>query len=206
LAQALIKVSQLPVKESSKISHSRQKLKVMKTKNYLRQVLPVIAFSAILLAVPFDSDAQKQGKKDKHDKEYKEYRGSHNGGYKYKSDDRHDREYRQKYSVKNRVNYYEHPRYGRVYERFDYSPVVFHSSRDDYYYYGDHFYVYKRGVGYCVAEPPRSSYFKRLPVECERVYVNGNVFFRHGELFFQLSPRGYVMVSAPVQIRISARF
>ena len=86
------------------------------------------------------------------------------------------------------------------------SPVVFHHNRDDYYYYGNHFYTYRRGIGYCVVEPPREMYFSSLPVECERVYVNGHIFFRNGDLFFQLSPRGYAIVSSPIQNNVSARF
>jgi hypothetical protein len=53
---------------------------------------------------------------------------------------------------------------------------------------------------------PRNIYFSRLPMECNRVHVNGQVFFRNGELYFQLSPRGYALVPAPVGISISARF
>jgi hypothetical protein len=49
-------------------------------------------------------------------------------------------------------------------------------------------------------------YFRTLPAECERVYINGNVFFRHGDLFFQFSPRGYSIVTSPAQVRITARF
>jgi len=52
------------------------------------------------------------------------------------------------------MNYYNHPRYGRVYQRFDHNPFVFNSNRGNYYYYGNHFYNYRQGIGYCMIEPP----------------------------------------------------
>jgi hypothetical protein len=36
--------------------------------------------------------------------------------------------------------------------------------------------------------------------------LNGEVFFRYGNLFFQYSPKGYVMVPSPLEIRFTARF
>lgn len=188
----------------------------MKANHIFRQVLPVMLFSTLLLATT-NTSAQNHWKRDKHERN--EYRGRdgraernhYNNGrgnrdYAYRDND--DRGYRYGYEGRSEheSHYFDHPRYGRVYQRFDYNPIVFHHDRDDYYYYGDHFYTYRRGVGYCVVEPPREVYFRTLPSECERVYVNGNVFFRHGSLFFQLSPRGYSMVTPPVQLRISARF
>ncbi len=132
------------------------------------------------------------------------------GNYEHKNWNNREanKEYRPKYINRYKhydSDYYEHPRYGRVYQRFDRSPVVFHHDRDDYYYYGDHFYSYRKGVGYCVVDAPRDVYFRQLPVACERVNVNGNVLFRNGNLFFQLSPRGYALVNLP-GVSISARF
>jgi hypothetical protein len=45
-----------------------------------------------------------------------------------------------------------------------------------------------------------------LPLECNRVYVNGHVFFRNGDLFFKLSRLGYELVPSPFEIRFTARF
>jgi len=195
----------------------------MKTIDNLRKYLPVVIFSTILIASTVEVNAQnyqKEGKKE-NGRERKEYRDSDRDDNRtannYRRDDRdrnyeqkswNDREYRPKYSKKNKyhkADYFEHPRYGRVYQRFDRNPVVFHHDRDDYYYYGDRFYSYRRGVGYCVVEPPRNVYFRQLPVHCERVYVNGNVLFRNGDLFFKLSNRGYALVNLP-GVSISARF
>jgi len=195
----------------------------MKTIDNLRKYLPVVIFSTILIASTVEVNAQnrwKEGKKENgHDrKEYQESdRRDDRTAYNDRRDDRggnyerknwNNREYRPKYSNRNKhyeSDYFEHPRYGRVYQRFDHNPVVFHHDRDDYYYYGDRFYSYRRGVGYCVVDASRNVYFRELPVACERVQVNGNVLFRNGDLYFQLSRRGYALVNLPA-ISISARF
>ena len=193
----------------------------MKTIDHLRKYLPVVIFSTILIASTVEVNAQnnrKDGKKGNDRKEYREssrnndrttdnYRGNDRDRY-YEQKSWSDREYRPKYSKKyknQKSDYFEHPKYGRVYQRFDRNPVVFHHDRDDYYYYGNRFYSYRKGLGYYVVEPPRNVYFKQLPVNCERVYVNGNVLFRNGDLFFKLSNRGYALVNLP-GISISARF
>ena len=199
----------------------------MKTLDNFRQYLPVLMLATAMIAstvVASAEDHHKEGKKE-NGRERKEYRESRHDddrtAYNNRRDDRDgsyerknwnnredDREYRQKYNNRNKhyeSEYFEHPRYGRVYQRFDHNPVVFHNDRDDYYYYGDHFYSYRRGVGYCVVDAPRNVYFRELPVDCERVQVNGNVLFRNGDLYFQLSRRGYALVNLP-GVSISARF
>jgi hypothetical protein len=199
----------------------------MKTLNNFRQYFPVIIFSTILIASTIGVNAQNYRKEEKKEngRERKEYRESDRRddqtAYNDRRDDRggnyirknwnnreNDKKYRPKYNNRNQYyesNYFEHPRYGRVYQRFDHNPLVFHHDRDDYYYYGNHFYSYRKGVGYCVVEPPRNMYFRQLPVNCERVHVNGKVLFRNGDLFFQLSPRGYALVNVP-GVSIFARF
>jgi len=198
----------------------------MKTLNNFRTYFPVLVLATAMIASTIEVKAEdhREGKKG-NGHERKEYRESRHdddrSAYNDRRDDRggyyerknwnsreNDREYRPKYTNRYKhydSNCYEHPRYGRVYQRFDRSPVVFHHDRDDYYYYGNHFYSYRRGVGYCVVDAPRDVYFRELPVRCERVYVNGNAFFRNGDLYFQLSPRGYALVNLPA-ISISARF
>jgi hypothetical protein len=196
----------------------------MKTFNIFNRFLPVLA---ILVAFTFNANAQRSkkesGEKDKNHSEYRSKdrneRFANNRGWdrnkneksdKYsRKDDNYQSEYHPKYSKNwNRRdnNYYEHRQYGRVYKRFDREPSVYSCGRDNYYYYGNHFYNYRRGIGYCAVDAPRNVYFRHLPADCERVYVNGQVFFRNGDFFFQLSPRGYSIVSSPVEVRISARF
>ena len=186
----------------------------MKTQNYIRQSIPVLTICLILIASTIDAGAEEKRNKEKYRTEYR--KSDHHykkDGKSWKNDNswsRDDRysEYHPKYHRKYQSSheYYEHPRYGRVYEQFDCSPVVFRHERNNYYYYGNHFYTYRRGVGYCVVEAPRNVYFSRLPMECNRVHINGQVLFSNGDLYFQLSPRGYAIVPAPAGIRISARF
>jgi hypothetical protein len=125
--------------------------------------------------------------------------GRNNGNY----------EYNQRYSRNSnysRSNYYDHPRYGRVYQQFDHNPVVFRHPQGNYYYSGNNFYTYRRGIGYYVVEPPRDVYFRDLPFECERIHSHGQVYYRNGDLFFSYSPRGYVIVPSPFQVNFSLRF
>ena len=189
----------------------------MKTINNFRQYIPVLLLATILVASTVETNAQRSYIKtrgnerkeykssDKYDKKLAHHEWKENHG---KESWRKD-EYQARYysDVKyDKSDYFTHPKYGRVYNRFDHNPIVFNHDKDDYYYYGNHFYTYRRGVGYCMAEPPRRVYFKHLPVECNRVNLNGQVFFSSGDLFFQLSSRGYVLVPSPVGIRITARF
>jgi hypothetical protein len=196
----------------------------MKTKDYLRQYFPVITIALVLIASTLEADA------DDHNKEGKNGKERSHGSQEYRKPTRHNEqtvrndEYRDERNYSNRddrkeyhpsyfknnyrghPDYYKHPKYGRVYSRFDHNPVIFRNHACDYYYYGDNFYRYRDGIGYCVVEPPRHEYFRHLPVECHKVYINGQVFFRNGDLFFELSPRGYVLVPSQLEIRFTARF
>jgi len=199
----------------------------MKTLNNFRQYFPVLMLATAMLISTVEVKAQnnrKEGKKGngRERKEYqeserrddrtayKDRREDREGNYERKdwNDRENNKEYRPKYNSRNKnyqSDYYQHPKYGRVYQRFDRSPLVFHHDHDDYYYYGNHFYSYRKGIGYCLVDAPRNLYFRELPVDCERVQVNGNVLFRNGDLYFQLSRRGYALVNLP-GVSISARF
>ncbi|MFA5330007.1 MAG: DUF6515 family protein [Prolixibacteraceae bacterium] len=198
----------------------------MKTINYFRQYFPVVIISIVLFASTANVEAQNHRRENKNNErahaEYKKSdrneRKTANRNWKSDKNYKHEKQawkgndrtwdYRAKYEKKynrNRV-YFEHPRYGRVYHRFDHNPVVFRHNHDNYYYYGNHFYTYRRGIGYCVIEPPHNVFFRDLPFGCDRVNINGKVFFRNGDLFFQLSPRGYAIVPARLGIHITARF
>jgi len=198
----------------------------MKTINNLKQYIPVLTISLVLIASAIDTDAQNRRNETKKDRELKEYRKTDRHEQKtakndwkdrkdenwehrnYERDD-HRKEYHPKYSKNKKYihpSYFDHPKYGRVYNKFDRNPLVFKHQQGDYYYYENNFYRYHKGIGYCVIESPRHLYFKHLPVDCSRVRLNGHVFFRHGDVFFQLSPRGYVIVPSPLDVRFTARF
>lgn len=188
-----------------------------------RQLLPVAIFSFALLSASLEVNAQPRWKehsnKHKHHKEYKDERAYHSGHsgnrdgwskgnkkhYKDRDDYRYDRHYSHKH-YDSRRDCYDHPKYGRVYHRFDHQPVVFRHSHGDYYYSGNQFYTYRDGIGYCMVDAPRRVYFRELPFNCTRVYANGHEYYRHGELYFSLSNRGYIIVPAPVEVNFSVRF
>lgn len=202
----------------------------MKTLNNLKQYFPVVSISLVLIALTIGVNAQNRridDKKEKdRDREKKEYRQpdryqetDDNSGWRDRNDGNHNYrnyesgytrdKYQANYSKKNnhaKYNYSDHPKYGRVYSRFEHNPLVFKNQYGDYYYSGNNFYKYHKGIGYGVVEPPRHVYFRHLPDNYERVYVNGSMFYRTSNLFFQLSPRGYVLVPSPIQLRITARF
>ena len=203
----------------------------MKANQSIRQFLPVVILSFIMMATTLEASSQNRRNNDNSDKNsnHKEYRndrskssnhsvakndgrngdrkhyternsGRNNGNYAYNEHNsgRHYNDHQQAYT--------NHPRYGRVYQRFDHTPYVFRHSHGNYYYSDNQFYTYREGIGYCASEPPRNVYFNELPFECSRVHVNGQVYFRNGDLYFSHSPRGYVIVPAPLAINFSLRF
>lgn len=202
----------------------------MKTINAMKQYFPIVILSFALMAVSAIGSTQNSRNDNKSDKnsDHKEYRNNEHSGKKYdkksgnnyayrngRNYDKHNsgkeiRNYRysegnlkQNYSYKN---YSNHPKYGKVYQRFDHNPLVFSHSKGNYYYSGNNFYSYRNGVGYYVVEPPRQVYFRDLPFKCERVYAHGHEYYRNGNLFFNYSPRGYTIVPSPFQANLSVRF
>jgi len=199
----------------------------MKTTYTNSRYFAVISISMVLIASTIELNAQDR-KSDRRDRERNntEYQNTYrkndrttvdhkrasyesnydNSGYKRKYNPKSHKSYYSHKVKHEKVNYFNHPKHGRVYHHFDHNPVVFHHSGGNYYYSGNHFYTYRNGIGYCAVEAPRNVYFRSLPLHCERVYVNGHVLYRNGDLFFQLSPRGYSVVPSPFEIRFSARF
>lgn len=202
----------------------------MKAIPSITRFLPGVILSIALMATSIEVSAQNNRNKHKFDnnKDKEEYRDDHSNSsdhfegrndersedhkhYKGHNRDRDDDNYVYSDRSYSRPTHYEHncythPAYGRVYQRFDDQPIVFRHSHGDYYYHGTQFYTYRDGVGYCPAESPREVYFNDLPFECNRVHVNGQVFFRHGELYFSHSNRGYVIVPSPLEVNFSLRF
>ena len=207
----------------------------MKAIKSISQFLPVVIFSFALIATSLEVRSQKSHKNNKWDKnsDRKEYHNNHSNSSDHyddrddddrDDDDRGDKkhykghksnrnngdyEYSQRYSERPNYSqqcYSNHPKYGRVYQRFNDNPIVFRHSQGDYYYSGNQFYTYRDGVGYCRAEAPRQVYFRNLPDNCNRVYVNNQEYFRNGDLYFSHSPRGYVIVPRPLRVNFSIGF
>ncbi len=184
----------------------------MKTMNFTKLIAGSIILAAVTAGIN-TANAQERRNSEKYNREYnrndqrKEYRPSSHKDKSCAWDNHHSyqhNDYHKTYHVNK--YYYEHPKYGRVYHKFDRTPVVFHYSQGNYYYYDNRFYRYYDGIGYCIVDAPRNVVFHDLPVACNRVVVNGHVYWRNGDLYFATNPGGFVLVPSPVQISISARF
>jgi len=101
------------------------------------------------------------------------------------------------YSYRNNKYYYHHNYYGHVIRKFDYRPQIYVHNHTRYYSYDGYFFRYRSGVGYVLVDIPFGMAFEYLPNDYERVYVNGYLYFRIGNLFFEYSNYGYQLVHYP---------
>ncbi|HPF50125.1 MAG TPA: hypothetical protein PK335_01055 [Draconibacterium sp.] len=94
--------------------------------------------------------------------------------------------------------YYHHPHYGHVIRRFDFRPLVFVHNFHKYYFYDGHFFRYRSGIGYILVDLPFGFTFEMIPASYyERVYINGYLYFRVGNLFFESTPYGLSLTHYP---------
>ncbi len=144
-----------------------------------------------------------------------ENRNNHhsNGEYNYDSNKHWDRNwenyswnheswinyygYYNPYSYRYHKYYYHHPYYGHVIRRFDHRPVFYVHNHVKYYCYDGNFFRYRRGIGYILVDIPFGMTFDNLPYDYERVYINGYLYFRVGNLFFEFTNYGYQLVYYP---------
>lgn len=101
------------------------------------------------------------------------------------------------YSYRFNKYYYHNSFYGDVIRRFISPPLVFVHNNRRYYSYNGHFFNYYRGVGYVLVELPYGFEFDYMPSGYERVYINGYLYFRVGNLFFEYSNYGFQLVHYP---------
>ncbi len=101
------------------------------------------------------------------------------------------------YSFRFHKHYVYHPEFGHIIRKFSYRPVFFIHNHQRYYSYNGHFFRYFRGIGYILVDMPYGIVFEHLPVEYERVYINGYLYFRTGNLFFEMTPDGFRLVHYP---------
>jgi hypothetical protein len=101
------------------------------------------------------------------------------------------------YSYRYHKHYYHHPVYGHVIRSFGYKPVIFIHNNHKYYCHNGHFFRFRRGIGYVLVDIPFGIVFERIPYGAERVYINGYMYFRTGNLFFEYSNYGYRLVHYP---------
>jgi hypothetical protein len=90
-----------------------------------------------------------------------------------------------------------HPRYGHVIRKFVYRPNIFVHNNSRYYCYDGHFFRYFRGVGYVLVDVPFGIVFDAVPHGYERVYINGYLYLRVGNLFFEYTDFGFRLVHYP---------
>jgi hypothetical protein len=143
--------------------------------------------------------------------EHRCYRGDHYRGYHA-----HHRKYHHKYHTPhyrykhyyNRYGHscYNHSRYGEVIWRFASEPRVIHHRDGDYYYSDGCYYKYYPEFGFVHVDVPNAVYFSRLPDDCHRVRVHGEVYYTDGDLCFVRHRKGFRLIKAPTGIHFSLKF
>jgi len=101
------------------------------------------------------------------------------------------------YSYRHHKHYYHHHYYGHVIRRFVYRPQIYIHNHTKYYCYDGFFFRYRSGVGYVLVDIPFGFTFEYLPDDYERVYINGFMYFRVGNLFFENTEFGFRLVHYP---------
>lgn len=130
-------------------------------------------------------------KRDKHwDRKWERYRWNLNSWIDYYND-------YHPYSYRFHRHYYHHPRFGHVIRNFSHRPLSFMYNHQRYYCHNGHFFRYFRGIGFVLTEMPFGILFEHLPSEYERVYINGFLYFRIRNLFFEMTPNGFLLVHYP---------
>ncbi len=100
-------------------------------------------------------------------------------------------------SFRFHTNYYYHPYYGHVISRFVSRPYLFMHNRHRYYSIDGHFFRYEPGIGYVLVDMPYGYTFDFLPQGYQTVFINGYVYFRVGNLFFEYTDYGFSLVHYP---------
>lgn len=121
---------------------------------------------------------------------WESYRWNHNSWYDYYHG-------YNPYSYKYHKYYYHHNYFGHVIRKFTFAPYIFIHNHNRYYCYNGHFFRYRKGVGYVLVDMPFGFTFDYLPTGYERVYINGYMYLRVGNLFFEASNLGFRLVHYP---------
>jgi hypothetical protein len=101
------------------------------------------------------------------------------------------------YSYRNDKYYYHHNYYGHVIRKFVHRPQIYIQNHIRYYCYDGNFFRYRSGVGYVLVDIPFGMAFEYLPDDYERVSINGYLYFRVGNLFFEHTNYGFQLVHYP---------
>lgn len=101
------------------------------------------------------------------------------------------------YSYRHHKYYYHHHYYGHVIRKFVSRPQIYIHNHVKYYCYDGFFFRHIRGVGYVLVDVPFGFTFNYLPDNYEMVYINGYMYFRVGNLFFENTKYGFSLVHYP---------
>lgn len=93
--------------------------------------------------------------------------------------------------------YYHHHYYGHVIRRFVYRPQIYIHNHTKYYCYDGFFFRYRSGIGYVLVDIPFGFTFEYLPDNYDTVYINGYLYFRVGNLFFENTGYGFSLIHYP---------
>lgn len=124
------------------------------------------------------------------DRNWENYRWNHNSWRNYYG-------FYTPYSFRHHKHYYHHPHFGHVIKRFVYRPQIYVHNHTRYYCYDGYFFRYRSGIGYILVDVPFGMVFEYLPDNYERVYINGYMYFRVGNLFFERTNYGFLLVHYP---------
>lgn len=101
------------------------------------------------------------------------------------------------YSFRNHKYYYHHHYYGHVIRKFVYRPHIYIHNHTKYYCYDGFFFRYRSGIGYVLVDIPFGFTFEYLPDNYDMVYINGYLYFRVGNLFFENTGYGFSLIHYP---------
>jgi hypothetical protein len=124
------------------------------------------------------------------DRNWENYRWNHNSWRNYYG-------YYNPYTYRNHRYYYHHNYYGHVIRKFVHKPQIYIHNHNRYYCYDGYFFRYRSGVGYILVDVPFGMVFEYLPNNYERVFINGYLYFRVGNLFFERTNYGFLLVHYP---------
>ncbi len=145
--------------------------------------------------VKYESVNTKQGKN---------YGGNKNSNYyKHNKHSNHNYAHGKKYYKK----YYDNSYYNTSpWAYYNYPVVFYHRNHGEYYFHGGRFYRYNRNYGYVMVDIPSHIVFKSIPHGYKRVYINGRLFYRYGDVFFKHTPHGYRISHQRPGVHFSASF
>lgn len=131
--------------------------------------------------------------------------GNKSYGHSWKSDHNYS------YSYGYGYNHYHHP---RTYSTWGYpapwkysrNAYVFRHEHGDFFFYHNRFYRYSPVHGYYVVNYPSGMIFTYLPVGYREVLIDGIMYYRYGDIYFEATPVGYRIVRPPNGIYISMQF